>query len=100
MAIKSFIGGNTVRLEAQFQNFPGALTDPSEVLVSVWNEVGVLVVDDEDITATGKVSTGIWEYFYNSTEVAGKKRIYTYEFKGTLGEYTSINNDKFILKDE
>lgn len=61
----------TVRIVVYVKNDAGELVGPTKVLISIWDpDGGDPVVDGTDVVVTGKVETGIYEYYYHMDESA------------------------------
>ena len=92
--ITEFINGATVRITARVYDEDNALASPDSIVVNISKDDTVLVEDE----AMEQVSTGIYEYYYN-TENAGR-----YEGKVVVvdgagaGARTSIGAFSFSVK--
>ncbi len=65
IVVKEFLQGATVRVRAYVHDDDGDLVDPTtSITVDIWDSAGTKQVDG---TAMSKVSTGIYEYNYNTT---------------------------------
>ena len=76
--------GDTIRLNASFYTFAGALADPDVVTVKIYSYIG------KNVLATGtatKSSTGVYYYDYT---VPDEKGDLVYEFSGTLENLPSV----------
>ena len=63
--VTEFLQGTTVRVRAYIEDDDEELVDPTtSVKVDIWDSDGTKQVDNQDMT---KVSTGIYEYYYNTS---------------------------------
>lgn len=81
------IMGDTVRLNAVFYDFNGALVDPTTIIVQIYdNEKEPL---GEPITLGPEARDSAGTYHYDYTIPEGYKKLY-YEFKGMLQGQPSV----------
>ena len=81
--------GDTIRLKASFYTFAGALADPSDVSVTIYDSSRTVLV-------TGiptKEVTGVYYYDY-TTPAEGR---FPFEFTGTLEGKTILARDGFSV---
>ncbi len=93
--ITEFLQGSTVRIRVYVYDDDGDLVDPTtSVTVDIWDSAGTKQVDGVAMT---KVSTGIYEYYYNtsSSSETGSWRGIIWTVDGT---YTSEGSFGFKVK--
>jgi hypothetical protein len=80
--------GDTVRFKATFYDWEDALTDPTEIIVKIYDSRKVQLGETITLDMTeNKESTGV--YFYDYVVPAGHTRLY-YEFNGVVGGLPSV----------
>lgn len=75
------LGGNTVRLTAEFKTFEDVYADPTSITLKIYTRYHEQVGSTISIISTHKISTGIYKYDY--TIPLGYNEL-SYEFSGTL----------------
>ena len=73
--------GDTIKLDVEFKNFAGVYADPTSITLKLYDENQIQIGAIVSITATYKISTGIYEYPYT---VPGGYSNITYEYSGIL----------------
>jgi len=64
--ITEFVDKATVMVMVYVYDRADVLTEPTSVLVSIWDpDGGDPVVDESEIVVSGKVEDGIYEYYYH-----------------------------------
>jgi hypothetical protein len=84
------IYGNTVILRGTFTDTDLTPVDPTDITLTIFNKFKQEVTSFE-ITDTDKISTGIYEYYYNLP--FGSNDLY-YEYKGTIDGNIVLNRAK------
>ena len=79
------IVGDTIRLNASFYTFAGALADPSSVKITIYDGMRDKLIDAESAT---KETVGVYYYDY-LVPVSAPEPLY-YEFSGTLEGSTAL----------
>lgn len=82
----TFNAGTAIYITATLKDKTGALVDPDTTKISVFDPTGTAKITD---VAMNKVSTGAYDYTYQSAE-ADAKGNYTIKIKAASGSYTSI----------
>ncbi len=93
--VTEFLQGTTVRVRAFIYDDDGDLVDPTtSVKLDLWDSAGTKQVDNQAMT---KDSTGIYEYYYNTTTSSAEG-----SWRGVIwavdGSYTSEGSFGFKVR--
>jgi hypothetical protein len=86
--------GDTIRLNAAFENFSSVAADPTIVTLTIYDECKNTLTS---ATTTSSVSTGsaTGAFYYDYTTT--NEGVHFYEFEGTLEGYTITDKGTFYV---
>lgn len=87
------VSGDTVRLKATFYNFLGVLTDPTDLVLRIYDSDKNLL-ETPTLTASNHASTGVYQYDYT---LPNQSKIY-YEWSGTLEGSTALERGEVRIR--